>query len=58
MNTLYLDWVGSVFLILLIHIIRDGRDVASSYLKMGRYDTILDAANRWIKSVECQIIWF
>ena len=53
MNTLYLDWIGSVFPnSKFIHIIRDGRDVASSYLKMGRYDTILDAANRWIKSVE------
>ena len=53
MNTLYLDWIGSVFPnSKFIHIIRDGRDVASSYIKMGRYDTILEAANRWIKSIE------
>ena len=53
MNTLYLDWIGSVFSnSKFVHIIRDGRDVASSYLKMGRYDTILEAASRWIKSIE------
>ena len=53
MNTLYLDWVGTVFpRSKFIHIIRDGRDVASSYLKMDRYDTILEAANRWINSIE------
>ena len=53
MNTLYLDWLGPVFPhSKFIHIIRDGRDVASSYLKMERYDTILEAANRWINSVE------
>ena len=53
MNTLYLDWVGTVFpRSKFIHIIRDGRDVASSYLKMERYDTILEAANRWINSIE------
>ena len=53
MNTLYLDWIGTVFpRSKFIHIIRDGRDVASSYLKMERYDTILEAANRWINSIE------
>ena len=53
MNTLYLDWIGTVFpRSKFIHIIRDGRDVASSYLKMERYDTILAAANRWINSIE------
>ena len=53
MNTLYLDWIGTVFPhSKFIHIIRDGRDVASSYLKMERYDTILEAANRWINSIE------
>ena len=53
MNTLYLDWLGPVFPhSKFIHIIRDGRDVASSYLKMERYDTILEAANRWINSIE------
>ena len=53
MNTLYLDWLGPVFpQSKFIHIIRDGRDVASSYLKMERYGTILEAANRWINSIE------
>ena len=53
MNTLYLDWIGTVFPhSKFIHIIRDGRDVASSYLKMERYGTILEAANRWINSIE------
>ena len=53
MNTLYLDWIGPVFpYSKFVHIIRDGRDVASSYLKMGRYDTILEAVNRWINSIE------
>tara|TARA_B100000029_G_scaffold410030_1_gene411793 strand:+ start:265 stop:1200 length:936 start_codon:yes stop_codon:yes gene_type:complete len=53
MNTLYLDWIGTVFPhSKFIHIIRDGRDVASSYLKMERYETILEAANRWINSIQ------
>ena len=53
MNTLYLNWIGDVFpQSKFIHIIRDGRDVASSYLKMERYDTILEAANRWTNSIE------
>ncbi len=53
LNTLYLDWIGSVFPnSKFIHLIRDGRDVVSSYLKMGRYNTLLEAANRWIKSIE------
>ena len=53
MNTLYLNWIGDVFpQSKFIHIIRDGRDVVSSYLKMGRYDSILEAANRWINSIE------
>jgi len=53
MNTLYLNWIGDVFpQSKFIHIIRDGRDVVSSYLKMGRYNTILEAANRWTNSIE------
>jgi len=53
MNTLYLNWIGEVFpQSKFIHIIRDGRDVASSYLKMERYETILDAANRWTNSID------
>ena len=53
MNTMYLDWIGSVFPeSKFIHIVRDGRDVASSYLKMERYETILEAANRWTNSID------
>ena len=53
MNTSYLGWIGSVFpKSKFIHIIRDGRDVVSSYLKMGRYTTVKDAAQRWKKSVK------
>jgi len=34
-----------------INLIRDGRDVVSSYLKMGRYTSIEDASRRWIQSI-------
>ena len=38
-----------------IHIYRDGYDVVASYLEMGRYKTIDDAANRWKVSISlCQ----
>ncbi len=38
-----------------IHIYRDGYDVVSSYLKMGRYNTMEDAAKRWAESTKlCQ----
>ena len=32
--------------------IRDGRDVVSSYLAAGRYSTAQEAAQRWLKSVD------
>jgi len=52
MNTLYLDWIKSAFpQSKFVHIIRDGRDVVSSYLKMERYPTISEAAKRWSSSV-------
>jgi protein-tyrosine sulfotransferase len=34
-----------------IHIYRDGCDVVASYLKMGRYSTLEQAAQRWLDSV-------
>ncbi len=52
-NTLKLDWIDLIFSnAKYIHIIRDGRDVVSSYLKMGRYKTVEEAAHRWKKSIE------
>ena len=52
LNTLYLDWIGSAFpQSKFIHIIRDGRDVVSSYLDMKRYSSIDEAAKRWIHSI-------
>lgn len=53
MNTLYLNWIDKMFpKSLYIHIIRDGRDVVSSYLKAGIYDNVKDASWRWMASVE------
>jgi uncharacterized protein YajQ (UPF0234 family) len=51
-NTLNLEWIEPIFKeAKYIHIIRDGRDVVSSYLKMGRYNTVEEAAERWKKSI-------
>jgi hypothetical protein len=53
LNTLNLGWLNQLFPNAKhIHIIRDGRDVVSSYLKMGRYDNIEDACWRWNRSIE------
>jgi len=53
MNTFYLDKIYSVFPdSRFIHIIRDGRDVVLSYMKMGRYNTIQESADRWFLSVQ------
>lgn len=53
MNTFYLDKIYSVFPdSRFIHIIRDGRDVVLSYMKMGRYNTIQESADRWFRSVQ------
>jgi protein-tyrosine sulfotransferase len=35
-----------------IHIIRDGRDVASSYRKSGLYDSLEQGCNRWNDSIK------
>jgi hypothetical protein len=52
LNTLNLGWIDKIFYnSRYIHVIRDGRDVVSSYLKMGRYDKIEDACWRWNKSI-------
>ena len=52
-NTLYLHWIYKMFPnAKYIHLIRDGRDVVSSYLKMGRYNNIQEAADRWSKSIK------
>jgi protein-tyrosine sulfotransferase len=51
-NTFNLDHIQSVFPeALYVHLIRDGRDVISSCLQIGRYQTIEDAANRWLLAV-------
>ncbi|ETX03673.1 MAG: hypothetical protein ETSY2_32830 [Candidatus Entotheonella gemina] len=51
-NTFNLNDIQDVFPeALYIHLIRDGRDVISSYLEMGRYQTIEAAANRWLLAV-------
>ena len=53
MNTFYLDKIYSVFPdSFFIHIIRDGRDVVLSYMKMGRYNTMQESADRWFLSVQ------
>ncbi len=36
-----------------IHLVRNPYDVIASYIKMGRYNNPLDAANRWVSSVSC-----
>ncbi len=55
-NTLRLKWIDPVFPgARYIHIIRDGRDVVRSYLKMGRYEKMDQAAMRWKESVEAAL---
>ncbi|MDX1617388.1 MAG: sulfotransferase [Balneolaceae bacterium] len=47
-NTLRLEWVRKVFpSARYVHIIRDGRDVVSSFLKSGLMDDINRACRRW-----------
>ncbi len=55
-NVYHLDEIDSVFPSARhIHIIRDGCDVISSYLTMGRYPTIQAAATRWRDAtIRCQ----
>lgn len=53
MNTSSLDRIWSAFPNgKFIHIVRDSYDVVESYLNMGRYNTIEDAAYRWLKAVD------
>lgn len=53
MNSFHLNKIDKVFPnARYIHIFRDGCDVVSSYLEMGRYTALKDAANRWSQSVD------
>lgn len=53
LNTLHLDEINHIFpRAKYIHLVRDGRDVVSSYIKMGRYSNIEDAAERWNSSID------
>jgi len=53
MNTFCLERIKSVFPdAQFIHIIRDGCDVVSSYLRAGIYSSVQDAAMRWEKSIK------
>lgn len=52
-NTLRLRWLHRIFPnARYIHIIRDGRDVVSSYLKKGLITNIESAADRWLLSLK------
>ncbi len=52
-NTLNLGWINKLYKdAKVINMVRDGRDVVSSYLKMGRYKTVEEACLRWDKSIE------
>lgn len=51
-NAFRLDLINKIFpRMKVIHILRDGVDVVSSFLEMGRYQEIEAAANRWLESV-------
>lgn len=52
-NTYNLFWISKVFpKAKYIHLVRDGRDVSLSYFKSGIYDTIKEAAKRWVRSIQ------
>jgi hypothetical protein len=52
LNVFHLWWIDRIFpKAQYIHIIRDGRDVVSSYLKAGIYKKVEKTAERWSKSV-------
>lgn len=52
-NTLRLKWIDRAFpKAKYIHMIRDGRDVALSYMKSGIITKLDEAAKRWIHSLE------
>lgn len=53
LNALYLPWLDELFPgARYIHVLRDGRDVALSYVRAGLYATVEAAARRWRESVE------
>lgn len=53
LNALYLPWLDDLFPgASYIHVLRDGRDVALSYVRAGLYGTLEAAARRWRESVE------
>ncbi|MCS3702309.1 sulfotransferase family protein [Salinibacter ruber] len=52
-NTFHLDWIDRVFpKAKYVHMVRDGRDVVSSYLRSEIYSNSEEAADRWKKSIE------
>ncbi len=52
-NTLRLKWIERLFpKAVYLHMLRDGRDVVSSYVKAGLFDTAQAAAWRWRHSVQ------
>lgn len=53
LNTYQLDAIHAVFPdAQFIHMVRDGCDVVSSYVKAGIYDSVDKAAERWVSSIE------
>lgn len=53
LNALYLPWLDELFPgAAYIHVLRDGRDVALSYVRAGLYETLEAGARRWRESVE------
>lgn len=51
-NTLRLPWINKVFPnAMYINLVRDGRDVVSSYLKSGLITNVEDACWRWNESI-------
>jgi protein-tyrosine sulfotransferase len=53
LNTLNLEKLSWVFpQAQYIHMIRDGRDVVSSYLETRMYPSVEEAAKRWLRSVD------
>jgi protein-tyrosine sulfotransferase len=53
MNTLYLQEIRQVFpKAQFIHMLRDGRDVVTSYLQSGLYEDLPSAVRRWLQAVE------
>lgn len=52
MNTAHLHWIDRVFpQAKYVHMLRDGRDVVSSYVQAGLYSSVEEAGQRWRRSV-------